>query len=404
MTDKVNNWALRTNALHAGFNPTSEDMEQFRTFVPPLIQSSVYPFQDAMQCARVVQHKEHGYYYGRCNNPTVGILEKRLAALEGGERALSAPSGMHAIFVIASHLTRPGDEIVASHMIYGGAHDLFTRWIPEHMGITTRFVENPGDLKEWERLITPKTRFVYAETPSNPTLFVTDISRLAEVAHANDIPLIVDNTLTTSCLQRPMDLGADIVVLSLTKFICGNGSVLAGAVIGAEDMIEELLSKTLVCIGAVMSPFDAWLTLMSIETLPARMAMHSSNATEVASYLDQHPKVNFVYYPSLPTHPQQELAKKQMPNGFSGMLSFDVSGDMDGAAKVMEAFKIITIGPSFGASRTIAAHSATATHYSMTPEERNAVGITDGLIRLSVGLEDSVDLISDLEQALEKKE
>jgi len=278
---------------------------------------------------------------------------------------------------------------------------MFFLMAPERMGITARLVKNPGDLDEWERQITPKTRFVWAETPSNPTLFTTDIAGLAEIAHAHNLPLIVDNTLATSCLQKPLALGADIVVLSLTKFLTGNGTVVGGAVIGSDELIRSMIS-TIACVGAIGSPFDAWLTLMSLETLPLRMARHSSNAEKVAAYLAQHPKVSRVNYPSVSDYPQRELAKRQMPNGFGGLLSFVVDGGKEGAIKVADAFQLISIVPSFGTSRTIVTHPATHTHCNMTPEEREAVGIFDGLLRLSVGLEDPEDIIADLEQALDK--
>ena len=394
-------WGAGTVALHAGYSPVPMDMTLFRSFVPPIIQSAIYPLTDIDHYTRIVSGLEPGYDYGRNSNPTVDVLQKRLAALEGGERGLVTASGMHAVFVVTRHLTKVGDEVVTSHMIFGEAYEMFFRMVPERMGITTRFVENPGDLEDWERQITPKTRFVWAETPSNPTLFVTDIAGLAEIAHAHNVPLIVDNTLVTPSLQQPLELGADIVVLSLTKFIGGNGTIVGGAVIGNEELIKDMIS-TLACVGATMSPLAAWLGLMSVETLPLRMAKHSSNAEKVASYLAQHPKVSRVNYPSLPDHPQRELAKRQMPNGFGGLMSFVVDGGKEGAVKVTESFQMISLVPSFGTSRTIVTHPATHTHCNMTPEEREAVGIFDGLLRLSVGLEDPEDIIADLEQALDK--
>jgi len=394
-------WGLGTTALHAGYSPVPLDMTLFRSFVPPIVQSAVYPLSDVDHYTRIVQGLEPGYDYGRNSNPTVDVLQKRLAALEGGERGLVAASGMHAVFVVTRHLTKVGDEVVTSHMIFGEAYEMFFRMAPDRMGITARLVENPGDLEEWEREITPKTRFVWAETPSNPTLFVTDIAGLAEIAHAHNVPLIVDNTLATPCLQQPLALGADIVVLSLTKFIAGNGTIVGGAVIGSDELIRSMIS-TIACVGAIGSPFDAWLALMSVETLPLRMARHSSNAEKVAAYLAQHPKVSRVNYPSVPDYAQRELAKRQMPNGFGGLLSFVVDGGKEGAVKVTNAFQMITIVPSFGTSRTIVTHPATHTHCNMTPEEREAVGIFDGLLRLSVGLEDPEDIIADLEQALDK--
>jgi len=391
-----------SKALHAGYGPLPLDMTQFRSIVPPIIQSAIYPLDSVDQYTRISEGIEPGYHYGRTMNPTVDVLQKRLAALEGGESALATASGMHGVFALTYHLAKVGDEIVTSHMTYGEAYRLFFQLAPERMGIIPRFVENPADLDEWERQITPKTRFVWAETPSNPTLFVTDIARLAEITRAHNVPLIVDSTLATPCLLRPLDLGADIVLQSLTKFICGNGAIVGGAVIGSQEMITDIRRRTLGYIGATMSPFDAWLTLMSMETLPARIAQHCSNAEHVTAFLAQHPRVTRVNYPSLSDHPQHALAKRQMPRGFGGMLSFVVEGGRQAAVKAIETCQMIAIVPSFGTSRTIATHPATHTHDGMAPQEREAAGIYDGLIRLSVGLEDPGDIIDDLDQALNR--
>ena len=401
MTSKKE-WGEETIALHTGYSPVPLDMTLFRSFVPPIIQSAIYPLESVDQYTRISQGLEPGYHYGRTMNPTVDILQKRLAALEGGQCALATASGMHGVFALTYHLAKVGDEIVTSHMTYGEAWRLFFQLAPERMGITPRFVENPADMDDWERQITPKTRLVWAETPSNPTLFVTDIAALAEITRAHNVPLIVDSTLATPCLLRPLDLGADVVLQSLTKFICGNGSIVGGAIIGSDELIMDIRKSTLGYIGATMSPFDAWLTLMSLETLPSRIARHCSNTEQVAAFLTQHSRVRSVNYPSLPDHPQHALAKRQMPKGFGGMLSFVVDGGREGAVKVIESFQMIAIVPSFGTSRTIATHPATHTHDGMTPQERQAAGIYDGLIRLSVGLEDPEDIIVDLEQALGK--
>jgi cystathionine beta-lyase/cystathionine gamma-synthase len=389
-----------SNATHAGYSPLPLDMTQFRSFVPPIIQSAIYPLESVDQYTRISQGLEPGYNYGRTMNPTVDVLQKRLAALEGGESALATASGMHGVFALTYHLAKVGDEIVTSHMTYGEAYRLFFQLAPERMGITPRFVGNPADLEDWERQITPKTRFVWAETPSNPTLFVTDIAGLAEITHAHNVPLIVDSTLATPCLLRPLDIGADIVLHSLTKFICGNGTIVGGAIIGSDELIVDIRKSTLGYIGATMSPFDAWLTLMSMETLPARIVQHCSSTEQVAAFLAQHSRVRSVNYPSLPDHPQHALAKRQMPKGFGGMLSFVVDGGREGAVKAIEACRMIAIVPSFGTSRSIATHPATHTHDRMIPQEREAAGIYDGLIRLSIGLEDPEDIIFDLEQAL----
>jgi O-acetylhomoserine/O-acetylserine sulfhydrylase-like pyridoxal-dependent enzyme len=402
MSTSKEEWGEETIALHSGYSPVPLDMTLFRSFVPPIIESSVYPFESVAHGARLLQHQEPGFYYGRMNNPTVDILQKRLAALEGGESALATASGMHGVFALTTHLAKVGDEVVTSHMIYGEAYRLFFQLAPERLGITPRFVEDPADLDEWERQITPKTSFVWAETPSNPTMFITDIAGLAEITRGHNVPLIVDNTLATPCLLRPLEMGADIVLLSLTKFVGGQGAIVGGAVIGSEDLIEDMLARTLGYIGSTMSPIDAWLTLMSVETLPLRMEQHSRNAEIVAAYLEQHPKVLGVNYPGLSEHPQYELARSQMPNGCGGMMSFVVEGSLEGATTVMESFQMIPMAVTFGTSRTVATHSASHTHFLMTAEEREAAGIFDGLIRLSIGLEDSKDILADLDQALDR--
>ena len=402
MVNGKEEWGEETIALHAGYSPVPLDMTLFRSFVPPIIESSVYPFESVEHGARLLQHKEPGYYYGRMNNPTVDVLQKRLAALEGGERALCTASGMHGVFALTTHMAKVGDEIVTSHMIYGEAYRLFFELAPDRLGITPRFVEDPADLDDWERQITPKTRFVWAETPSNPTMFITDIAGLAEITRAHNVPLIVDNTLATPSLLRPLEMGADIILLSLTKFVGGQGAIVGGAVIGGDELIEHMLARTLGYIGSTMSPIDAWLSLLSIETLPLRMARHSRNAEIIASYLTKHPKVLGVNYPGIPEHPQHDLAVSQMPEGCGGMMSFVVEGGLDGAATVMEAFQMIPLAVTFGTSRTVATHSASHTHFPMTRAEREAAGIYDGLIRLSIGLENSDDILADLEQALDR--
>jgi len=392
-------WGRSTTALHAGYSPVPMDMTPFRSFVPPLIQSAVFPLSDVDHYTRIVHGEEAGCDYGRNSHPTAEVLHQRLAALEGGEAALALPSGVHACFVVLQHLASVGDEILTSHRIFGEAYGMFYKMAPEKMGIATQLVEDPGDLEEWEDKITPRTRFLWAETPSNPTYFVMDIAGLAEIAHAHDIPLIVDNTLATPCLQQPLALGADIVVHSLTKFMAGQGAIVGGSIVAKQELIRDMVS-TISRVGAIMSPFDAWLVLMSLETLPLRMARHCSNAETLVEYLAQHPKVKGINYPTAEQYPQRELAERQMPDGFGGLLSFEVEGGRDGAVKAMNSFELIPIIPSFGTSRTIATHPATHTHSGMTPEEREVVGIYDGLIRVSVGLEDPEDLIADIEQAL----
>jgi cystathionine beta-lyase/cystathionine gamma-synthase len=379
-----------TRALHAGFHPQG-DLEPFRSFVPPITPSMTYPYRRFDEIPYPV--------YGRTRTPTTVVLEERLASLEGGEAAVTAASGSQALFNLIFTIARPGDNVVTSLNTFGEGYKQAATIFPERCGIEFSFVQDPADPESWAAEIDDRTRLVWVETPSNPTLFVTDIAAVAEVAHANGVPLLVDNTTATAALQRPIDLGADIVLLSITKFLAGNASVLGGAVVGPEALVEDIRWNTSEFIGAVMQPFESWLTLMFLETLPLRMARHSTVAQAVAEYLAGHPRVQRVNYPGLPEHPQYELSRSQM-KAPGGMLSFVVDGGMASVARVMDSLELIVHAVTFGTSRTIVMHPATITHEHMTPTERAAAGIDDGLIRMSVGLEDPADLVADLEQAL----
>jgi methionine-gamma-lyase len=379
-----------TRALHAGFHPL-EGLERFRSFVPPITASMTYPYQSFDKIPYPV--------YGRTKTPTTDLLEERLASLEGGEAAVSAASGSQALFNLVFTLARPGDNVVTTLNIFGEGYKQAATIFPERCNVQFRFVQDPTDPASWNREIDGQTRLVWVETPSNPTLFVTDIAAVAQVAHARGVPLLVDNTTATAALQQPMALGADLVLLSITKFLCGNATVLGGAVVGPEALIEDIRWNTSEFIGAVMQPFECWLTLQFLETLSLRMERHSTNAQQVAEFLAGHPRVLRVNYPGLPDHPQYELARRQM-RAPGGMLSFVVSGGIRGAASVMDRLKLVVHAVTFGTSRTICMHPATITHEHMTPEERAAAGIDDGLIRLSVGLESVADIIADLDQAL----
>jgi methionine-gamma-lyase len=379
-----------TRALHAGFHPL-KNVEQFRAFVPPIVQSMTYPYPSF--------EKFPDYIYGRSKTPTVSVLEERLAALEGGESAVTAGSGSQALFNLIFTIARPGDNIVTTLNTFGEGYKQAATIFPERCGVEFRFVKEFSEPKAWDRAIDQKTRLVWVETPSNPCLQVTDIAAVAEVAHAHNVPLLVDNTTATAALQKPMELGADIVLLSLTKFLAGNASVLGGAIVGPEDLVEDIRWNTTEFVGAILQPFEAWLMLQYLETLSLRMERHSANAQKVAEFLAAHPKVKHVNYSGLPAHPHYELACRQM-KAHGGLLSFVVPGGMQGAATVMNSLELIVHAVTFGTSRTICMHPRTITHEHMTQEERDEAGIDDGLIRLSVGLENPEDIIADLDQAL----
>ena len=379
-----------TRALHAGFDPL-ESAEDFRSFVPPIVQSVTYPYERFEQIPYPV--------YGRTSTPTTAVLEERLASLEGGEACVTGASGSQSLFNLIFTLARPGDNVVTSLNIYGEGYKQATTIFPERCNVKFGFVEDAASPESWDAAIDNRTALIWVETPSNPCLFVTDIAAVADVAHSRGVPLLVDNTTATAALQRPMALGADIVLLSITKFLSGNATVLGGAVVGPDALVEDIRWNTSEFVGAVLQPFEAWLTLQFLETLSLRMARHSDNAEVVAEFLVEHPKVLHVNYPGLTDHPQHALANRQMRRA-GGMLSFVVPGGMEGAARVIDSFELITHAVTFGTSRTICMHPPTITHEHMTPEERAEAGIDDGLVRLSVGLEDPEDLMGDLDQAL----
>jgi cystathionine beta-lyase/cystathionine gamma-synthase len=381
---------FETRALHAGFHPL-KDVEQFRSFVPPIVQSMTYPYETF--------ERFPDYIYGRSKTPTVSVLEERLAALEGGESCVTAGSGSQALFNLVFTIARPGDNVVTTLNIFGEGYKQAASIFPERCNVEFRFVSDFANPEAWEQMIDKRTRLVWVETPSNPVLQVTDIAMVAEAAHAHGVPLMVDNSTATAYLQKPMLLGADIVLLSLTKFLSGNASVLGGAVVGPEALVEDIRWNTTEFVGAILQPLEAWLILQYLETLSLRMERHSSNAQQVAEFLADHPKVLRVNYPGLPDHPQRELACRQM-KAMGGLLSFVVPGGIQGAARVMNATHLVVHAVTFGTSRTIFMHPRTITHEHMTQVERDEAGIDDGLIRLSVGLESPEDIIADLDQAL----
>jgi len=382
---------INTRALHAGFHPL-KNLEEFRAFVPPITQSMTYPYKTFNEIPCPV--------YGRTRTPTNTLLEERLASLEGGEGCLTAASGSQALFNLIFTIARPGDNVVTSLNVFGEGYKQAATIFPERCQVDFRFVQDPADMQSWDAQIDHNTKLIWAETPSNPCLFVIDIAALAEVAHSRKIPLLVDNTTATAALQTPLALGADIVLLSITKFIAGNATVLGGAIIGPEALVEDIRWNTTEFVGAVMTPWEAWMTLQYLETLCMRMERHSANALTVARFLASHPHVKQVNYSGLPQHPQHALAKRQM-KAHSGLLSFVVPNGIQGAAQFMDALKLVVHAVTFGTSRTICMHPATITHEHMTPEERATAGIDDGLVRLSVGLEDPQDIINDLDQALD---
>jgi O-acetylhomoserine (thiol)-lyase len=323
-----------------------------------------------------------------------------MAMLEGGEAGLATSSGMAAIFMVLHHLVESGQEIVSSIRVYGGTQQLFAVSCPR-MGITVKWVEQPDKIEEWEKLITPKTKLLHVESPSNPNLFVADIPPLAKLAKKHGIPLMVDNTICSPALMRPLEMGADIVIHSATKYISGNGTSLNGVIVGKKEFVDHVRHVGFRNIGPTAAPFNSWLCLLGLESLSLRMRKHSDNAMAVAKFLEKHPKVESVLYPGLPSHPQHEVAKRNM-SGFSSLMGIRVKGGLEATRRVIDNLKIAVHTTHLGSSQTVAIQPAATTHWQLGPEERAKAGVPDNLIRYSAGIEDAQDLIEDLDGALKK--
>jgi cystathionine beta-lyase/cystathionine gamma-synthase len=373
-----------TICIHAGQEPDPST----GAIITPIFQTATY-VQDALG-----EHK--GFEYGRTQNPTRSALEGNLAAIEGGRAAFVYASGMAAIGAIASRLAT-GDHVVVTDNTYGGTFRLFDKVLTRY-GLTFSFVDTSKHA-EIERALTPKTKLLFLETPTNPVLRITDIAAAVDLAHRQGALVVVDNTFASPCLQRPLELGADLVVHSTTKYLNGHSDSVGGVVIANRDEDIEWLKFIQNAAGAILSPLDCWLVLRGTKTLRVRMAQHSANGQALAEYLEQHPNVTRVLYPGLPGHPQHDLAKRQMPNGFGGMLTFEV-GSFDRAREVLNRFKLMSLAESLGGVETLVCHPASMTHASVPADRRAAIGITDSMIRISTGIEDIDDLKEDLEQAL----
>ncbi len=365
----------------------------------PIYQSSTFAFQSVKQGSALFAGEKEGYVYTRLGNPTQTALEREMAFLEGGEKALAFASGMAAISGVILYLCRNGDNFVSSDTVYGGTHNLYKETLPL-WNIQAREVD-ATNLENIEQAIDEKTRLIFIESPANPTLSIIDIKGCAEIAKKHNIPLVVDNTFATPYLQKPLELGADIVIHSATKYIGGHGDTVAGIVIGKKTFIENLKAHILRDIGGIISPLNAWLLLRGLKTLPVRMDRHCANAMEIAKFLSLHPKINWVRYPGLSTHPQHELAKKQMTN-FGGMVTFEVKGGRKAGERLLDSVGLITLAVSLGDCDSLIEHPASMTHSTYSTEELKEIGITEGMIRLSVGLEDPEDIITDLKLGLKQ--
>ena len=385
-------WRFDTRAVRAGQHRTGEGEHS-----EPIFTTSSYVFGSAAEAAARFSGEAPGNIYSRFTNPTVRAFEERLAALEGGECAVATGSGMAAILSTCLGLLAAGDHIVASRSIFGSTVVLFNKYLAR-CGIETTFVPLT-DLEAWAAAIRPQTRLLFLETPSNPLGEVADIAALAELAHAHDALLVVDNVFCTPALQRPLALGADIVVHSATKYLDGQGRCVGGAVVGDARRVGEEVFGFLRTAGPSLSPFNAWVFLKGLETLALRMERHSASALALARWLQEQPGVTRVFYPGLPDHPQHALAARQQ-SAFGGVLAFEVAGGREAAWRIIDSTRLLSITANLGDARSTITHPATTTHGRLTDAERAEAGIGDGLIRISVGLEDVADIQNDLARGL----
>lgn len=378
-----------TLAVRAGVARTNEGEHSEAMFL-----TSSFAFESAAQAAARFGGTEAGNIYSRFTNPTVRMFEQRLAALEGGERAVATSSGMAAILATMLAFLSAGDHVVCSRAVFGTTNVLFEKYFKK-FGVETTFV-NLTDIAEWQAAIKTNTKLFFLETPSNPICEVADIPALAALAHQHGILLAVDNCFCTPALQKPLALGADLIIHSATKYLDGQGRALGGAVVGSHKLLEEVYGVVRTC-GPSMSPFNAWVFLKGLETLRLRMEAHSANALALATWLAQQPKVKQVNYAGLPTHPQHQLAAQQQ-RAFGGVLSFVVEGEREGAWRFIDGTKIMSITANLGDAKTTITHPASTTHGRLSAEAKAAAYITEGLIRIAVGLEDIDDLKADCER------
>lgn len=363
----------------------------------PIFLTSSFVYNNAAEAAAKFLGQEPGNIYSRFTNPTVSMFEKRLAALEGAERAVATSTGMAAIMAVAMSYLKLGDHVICSRAVFGSTVALFEKYIAK-FGVNVDFVDLT-DLNAWKNAIRPETKLLFVESPSNPLSEIADIQALADIAHANGALLAVDNSFCTPVLQQPLKFGADLVVYSATKYLDGQGRALGGAVVGNHQLLEDVFGYVRTT-GPSMSPFNAWIFLKGLETLRLRMKAHSESAQKIAEWLATHDKIEKVYFAGLKDHIGHDLAAKQQ-KGFGGIVAFEVKGQREGAWKVIDNTQFISITGNLGDAKSTITHPATTTHGKLSPEVKQAAGICEGLIRLSVGLEDVDDIIADLSRGLD---
>ncbi len=391
--DDWSSYELETKAVRAGQYRTMEGEHS-----EPIFPTSSYVFGSAAEAASRFSGEQPGNIYSRFTNPTVRCFQDRLAAMEGGEACVATASGMSAIYATCAALLQAGEHIVSSRSIFGSTTVLFEKYLGR-FGVQTSFVEL-ANLDAWEQAIQRDTKLLFVETPSNPLTDMVDIRALAELAHRKGCLLVVDNCFCTPALQLPLELGADIVIHSATKYLDGQGRCVGGAVVGDKQLVGEEVFGFLRTCGPTMSAFNAWVFLKGLETLQLRMQAHCDNALQLATWLEQQPQVEQVYYPGLTSHPQHELAKRQQ-KGFGGILSFTLKGGKEAAWRLIDATRLLSITANLGDTKTTITHPATTTHGRLSDEQRADAGISDGLVRIAVGLEAQKDLQADLATGLE---
>lgn len=389
-----NHYAFATQAIHAGEAPCPVT----GALDTPIYQSTTFVSVNSDEMAAVYGEEKFGFMYTRYGNPTLRALEDKVAALEGGEAALATSTGMAAISSAILGYVKAGDHVVAARSLYGGAYNFIDRVLPR-FGVETTFVDS-SSMDNFDKAIRPGTRLIYFETPSNPVLGIVDIAAVASLGRKRGIPTMIDNTFASPALQQPIRSGVTVAVHSATKYLCGHGDAMGGIIVGPKAYLDVLNREIIRDFGGVLSPFNAWLILRGIHTLHLRMPAHCANAQKIAEFLSHHPKVERVNYPGLANHPGHDIAKKQM-KGFGAMMSFEVKGGYEGGKKVMDRVKIFARAASLGDTRSLIVHSASTSHRAVPREQRLAIGVTDGLVRLSVGVEAAEDLVADLEQGLD---
>ena len=390
----MGNKSIYTRAVHAGDSPS----EHYGAMSVPIYPASVYAFSDADEGAAIHSEEKDGYYYGRLGNPTQRALEAAVVDLENGEAALALASGMAAISAAIFTLVKTGEHIVAPQSMYATTTN-FLHHVKERFSIDTTFID-ATDPENYRDAIRPETRLFWIETPTNPLVLITDIGAVTSIAREHGIATVADNTFATPYNQRPLELGVDAVIHSATKYLGGHSDLTAGVLVGRHDVVEAARHGANKFYGGNIAPQVAWLVIRGIKTLALRMERHNSNALTIANMLADHPKVEAVFYPGLESHANHEIAKQQMPGGYGGMIGLDVGSVVSGKA-FANAVRLCTLATSLGGVETILQHSASMTHAPIPREDRLKAGITDGLIRLSVGVEDVNDIMADLTQALD---